>query len=196
MIQSLPTSSTTGRASTLAIARQMLRAVGSGWQAPQGSLNAADALSLGASLDDARRVLLACLDEAYADTVTEMLDEWETVYGLPVVAGLSTAERRARLVAYVRASFAGSPQGIERALEALTQSAVSINEGPPNGVYVFLFAVVVSLGFVQVPEKAAQVRAIVDRMKPAHTNYSICNAIGFYCDGYLDSYCDTTALGV
>ena len=97
-MQSLPTSSTTGRASTLAIARQMLRAVGAGWQAPQDSLNAADALALGASLDDARRELLTALDQAYASTVTEMLDEWEQVYGLPVVSGLSTAARQARLV--------------------------------------------------------------------------------------------------
>jgi hypothetical protein len=172
----------------------MLRAVGSGWQAPQGSLNAADALSLGASLDDARRELLACLDEAYASTVTEMLDEWETVYALPVVAGLSLAERRARLVAFVRAAFAGTPQSIERAVAAYAGSA-SINEAPPNGVYVFLFAVVVPIAIVQQPAKAAQVRAIVDRMKPAHTNYTIANAIGFYCDGYLDTYLDTTALG-
>lgn len=194
-MQSLPTSSTTSRASTLAIARQMLRAVGSGWQAPQGSLNAADALALGASLDDARRELLACLSEAYADTVTEMLDEWERVYGLPVVSGLSTAGRRARLVAYVRANIAGTPQSIESAVEALGAAPCTVNEGPPNGAYVFLFAVIVPTGTVQNAEKNAAVRAVVNRMKPAHTDFTVANAADFYCDGYLDSYCDTTALG-
>lgn len=194
-MQSLPTSSTTGRASTLAIARQMLRAVGAGWQAPQDSLNAADALALGASLDDARRELLTALDQAYASTVTEMLDEWEQVYGLPVVSGLSTAARQARLVAFVRANIAGTPQSIQLAVEALGATPCTVNEGPPNGSFVFLFAVIVPTGTVQDAGKNAAVRAVVERMKPAHTNFTVANAADFYCDGYLDSFTDTTALG-
>ena len=58
----------------------------------------------------------------------------------------------------------------------------------------FRFAVVVPIGFVQIASKNANVRAIVDRMKPAHTTYTVANAAGFSCDGYPATYLDTTAL--
>jgi hypothetical protein len=60
---------------------------------------------------------------------------------------------------------------------------------------VFLFAVIVPIAFVQTLSLNASVRAVVERMKPAHTNFTVTNAVDFYCDGYLDSYTDTTALG-
>jgi hypothetical protein len=98
-------------------------------------------------------------------------------------------------VAYVRANIAGTPQSIQLAVEALGATPCTVNEGTPNGVYVFLFAVIVPIAFVQTLSLNASVRAVVERMKPAHTNFTVTNAVDFYCDGYLDSYTDTTALG-
>ena len=57
--QSLPTTSADLRAITVALARQMLAMVGAGWQAPNGSNNAADVLALAASLADLRAELLS-----------------------------------------------------------------------------------------------------------------------------------------
>jgi len=194
-MQSLPTSSTTARASTLAIARQILRSVGPGWQAPQDSLTAADALAFAASLDDGRLELLSVLDQAFASSATELLSELEALYSLPVDAGLTTSERQARLTAYVRASSAGTPDSIASALEALTGGPCSVGDSTPGGRSVFLFACVVPLGFVQLAVKNARVRDLVDRMKPAHTDYTVVNAVGFYCDGFNNTFLDCTALG-
>ena len=102
-LQSLPDASTTGRPATLAIARQMLRVIGAGWQAPQDSLTAADALAFGASLDDARLMLLDLLNQAFANTVTSMIAEWEAAYGLLPDSSLTLADRQARLLAFMRA---------------------------------------------------------------------------------------------
>lgn len=195
--QSLPSAS--GDAATLA--RQLLRLVGPGWQAPDGSNNAADALARGATLADSRQMLLDTALEAFASLATDLLSEWEALLGIPADDTLPDADRRARLAAYARSQLGGSPQAIAAAVASITATC-SVSEttaaycaaalASPRDV--FRFAVVVPIGFVQSAAKRARVEAIVDRMKPAQTTYTVTNAVGFYCDGYLSSYLDTTAL--
>ena len=43
--------------------------------------------------------------------------------------------------------------------------------------------------------KRARIVDMIERMKPAHTLGVTANAVGFYCDGYLDSVVDYTVLG-
>ena len=208
-LQSLPTTSVDLRVMSVQIARTMLSLVGVGWQAPQDSLVAADALALGSSYADLREELLHVWDQAfvaYATGNNGLLTEWEQVYGLPVDTTMSDASRQARLVAFARASISGTPQSIESAVAAYTGTCTVVESIasevwatdplhlPATRRLVFQFAVVVPIGFASNPTKAAQVRAIVDRMKPAHTNYNVTNHVGFFCDD-ADSLTDVTVLG-
>ena len=197
-LQSLPTSTLTGRASTLAIARQLLRVIGAGWQAPQDSLTAADALAFGASLDDARLMLIDLLGQAFPTTVTSMVAEWEAAYGLLPDSSLTLADRQMRLLTFLRSSGAGSPQSIASAVDAFTGGGTSVVETPSTTVdvrAVFRFVVVVPLAVLLNPIKRARIVDMIERMKPAHTLGVTANAVGFYCDGYLDSGVDYTVLG-
>jgi hypothetical protein len=197
-LQSLPTASATGRASTLAIARQALRVIGAGWQAPQDSLVAADALAFGASLDDARLMLIDLLDQAFPISVTSMITEWEAAYGLLPDSTLTLAERQMRLLTFLRSTGAGSPQSIASAVDAFTGGGTIVVETPSTTVdvrAVFGFVVVVPLGFVQSVSKRARIVDMIERMKPAHSLGVTANAVGFFCDGYLDSFVDYTVLG-
>lgn len=197
-LQSLPTASATGRASTLAIARQALRVIGAGWQAPQGSLVAADALAFGASLDDARLMLIDLLGQAFPLSATSMIAEWESAYGLLPDSSLTLAERQMRLLTFLRSTGAGSPQSIASAVDAFTGGGTSVVETPASAVHVravFQFVVVVPLAVLQNVAKRARIQDMLERMKPAHTRGVTANAVGFFCDGFLDSFLNFTVLG-
>lgn len=195
--QPLPTAAT----DAATIARQLLRLIGPGRAAPDGSNTAADALAHGSTITDSRQMLLDTAIEAFPSLATDLLTEWETLLGIAADDTLPVADRRARLSAYARSQLGGSPRAIEAAVAAITGSC-TINEAASAGLIaagatardVFRFAVIVPVGFVQSAAKNASVAAIVDRMKPAHTDYTVANAVGFYCDGFADSYLDTTAL--
>ena len=61
-----------------------------------------------------------------------------------------------------------------------TTAAVAAADPDPDGARgVFAFAVIVPTAIVLNPTKRAQVAAIIDRMRPAHTSYSIVDAVGF-----------------
>lgn len=207
--QSLPTLSADGRSITVLIARQMLGLVGSGWQAPQDSNNASDALALASSFADLRAELLGVWDQIFVSSATGsngLLSEWEALLAIPVDTTMSDALRQARLLAFMRSAIAGTPQGIESAVEAYTGSCtveevsaaeVAASNPPtdPHPEQVFFFAVVVPLAIVQNAQKTAQVRAIIDRMKPAHTNYSITNLVGLKAETAA-SLVEITAIGI
>ncbi len=206
--QALPTSSADLRAITVALARQMLASIGSGWQAPNGSNNAADALALAASFADLRAELLGAWAQIFVSSATSnngLLSEWEALLAIPVDGTLPDADRQARLVAFTRSAIAGTPQGIESAVSAYAGSCTVVEvpvtdvqqSNPPLSPQprqVFFFAVIVPLGVVVAAQKNAQVRAIVDRMKPAHTNYSVTNAVGTLAET-ADNLAEVTAVG-
>lgn len=206
--QALPTSSADLRAITVALARQMLASVGAGWQAPNGSNNAADALAIASSFADLRAELLLLWSQIFVSSATGttgLLSRWEAVLGVPVDTTLSDAGRQVRLLAIMRSAIAGTPQGIDSAVSAYTGSCTVVEvpvtdvqqSNPPlmpEPRQVFFFAVVVPLGVVVAAQKNAQVRAIVDRMKPAHTNYSVTNAVGILAET-ADNLAEITAVG-
>ncbi len=189
--QSLPTAS--GDAATLA--RQLLRLVGPGWQAPDGSSNAADALARGATLADSRQMLLDTALEAFPSLASDLLSEWEALLGVPADDTLPDADRprasrglrpraRARRVA-ARPSPPRSRPSPRRAPSETTAARCAAALASPRDV--FRFAVVVPVGFVQSVPKRARVAAIVDRMKPAHTMAQFTNlrTDGFFCNDPL-----------
>lgn len=202
-IQSLPTRDGTEGV----IARQILSLIGPAMQAPDGSLNAADALALAGALRDARQVQIDSASQAFPDSATYMLTELEGLYGVLVDETMTYAERQVRLTAFVRTVIGASPQSIESAVAAYTGSAevyeVSASEalasdpGPDAERGVFAFAVVVPTAIALNPTKLAQVRSIIDRMRPAHTSFDVVN--GVEDDGLRtetgDSLIEVTGIG-
>lgn len=206
--QALPTSSTDGRAITVQIARQMLAMVGAGWQAPQGSNNAADALALSSSLADLRAELLGVWAQIFVSSATStngLLSEWEALLGLPTDGTLPDADRQARLTAFMRSAIAGTPQGIESAVAAITGSctvveytaaeAAAAEPTPTADTYrnVFRFTVVVPTAWAINNTKRALVQSVVERMKPAHTAFVVSDGTPLQFDE--PSGFDMTALG-
>ena len=200
--QALP--SRTGAAAD--IARRLCILLGPAFQAPDGSLNAADALALGAILETARQVYGAARAQLFVSDATYMLSELEALYALPVDPSLSVAARQARLLAFVRSSVAGTPQAIEAAVavlsgvcEVVESPIVDVMASDPTPTFetsrgVFQFAVVVPLAVASSPPLVAQIAAVVNRMKPAHTGFAVTNqAGGFLTDDPL-SLTDLTVL--
>jgi uncharacterized protein YmfQ (DUF2313 family) len=185
-VLSLPTE--TSRAGDFA--RQLARAFGPAVKWAEGTIAGAFAYMMGDALADIYQIVGRALDEAFVTTATELLSEWETRLGLTVREDLSDAARRVRLIAKVRASRAGNPQGIIRALESLAGvTGVTITEitaeqasdvGNPRKVYLFI---------VHVPDSAydntttrSDMRSILEQMKPAHTNYNLSTGSPFRVD--------------
>ena len=187
------------------VARRLLTLKGPAIQAPDGSLNAADALALGASLEDARQMLATARAQAFVCDATYMLDELERLYGLTVDTGATTAARQARLLTFVRANAAGIPASIEVAVATLT-GACSVTEFTAGEVYatdpsptaetrrgVFRFVVAVPRAYAENAAWRALISAVVNRMKPAHTTFTIATSASLKYDT-ADGY-DLTALG-
>lgn len=181
-------------------ARRYARALGPAYQAPDGSANAAEFLALGQGLADQRATVARCLDQAFVDTATDLLDELEEEYGLTRRHDLPDADRQARLLAKVRAARAGSPQDLLRAVHAIdptatlseTTIAAATAGGYPRGV--FRFAVVVAAATHADAAKLAQVRALIEQMKPAYTQGCAVVHVGFFTDD-ANSRVDRDALG-
>ncbi|HND55276.1 MAG TPA: DUF2313 domain-containing protein [Pirellulaceae bacterium] len=199
--QALPSTATAAGT----IARRLLVLKGPAFQAPDGSLNAADALALGASIEDARQMLATARAQAFVCDATYMLDELERLYGLPVDLTSADAVRQSRLLAFVRASAAAIPSSIEAAVATLTGTC-TVTEFSASDVYatdpsptsetrrgVFRFVVAVPLAYAENSAWRALISAVVNRMKPAHTTFTIATSATLKYDtaaGY-----DLTALG-
>jgi hypothetical protein len=199
-----PLPSIAGDAGTFA--RQLLRLIGPGRQAPDGSLAAADALGYGATLADSRQMLLDTAEEAFPSLANDLLAEWESLLGVPSDSTLSDADRQAILVAHTRALLGASPQAIDSAVSAYTGSCV-VAETNSADVYasdphptadtrrgVFLFAVIVPIAYVESARRLAQVYAIVNRMRPSHTQASVTNGVGVKVET-ADHLVEITAIG-
>ena len=187
-------------AETLRQGQELARARGPAYTAKDGSVAAADVLALGSALGRSRRNLLAALDEAFLDTATYLLPEWEAQLGLPVSGGLPPATRRSRLVAKWRAQRGGTPQAIARAVSALLTApdVATVYENTAAAVtdpaWVFVFAVRAPLAYFTDPTFVGRVRATVEPMKPAYTTLRVTNRVNFRCDD-PDSLTDLTLLG-
>lgn len=202
--QALPTASVDGRAITVQIARMMLGMVGSGWQAPQGSNTAADALAIASSFAGLRALLVLLADQIFVSSATGatgLLSEWEELLAIPVDTSLTDAQRQARLVAFMRSAIAGTPQGIESAVSVLTGTATVYEistaqaSGGGNARSVFHFAVIVPITSITNASTLNAISAVIDRMKPAHTGYSVVNAVGLRAET-ANNFAEITAIGI
>lgn len=181
-------------------ARCYLDALGTAYNAPDDSNNAADALAIGVALMLAHETNADVPDEAFVDTATELLAEWETDLGSGVRTDLSHADRRARLVSKMRAALAGTPQNIARAVQAiapeatiLENSATDVAATDPRGV--FRLACIVSSATFADATKLAQIRALLEQMKPVHAQAVVGTRTGFRFDDPLSLF-DRDLFGV
>ena len=184
----------------LPIVRQLARLRGPAFPSPDGSPNAGDVLTLGAELALSRALTLATLAEAFPDSVTTMLSEWETMLGLPNGASLTDDARRLRLLARYRTRFAGTPQAILSALTPLngnvapTMRETLAIDSHANPSRAFAFTVRTDID----PNTAAiaPLVDIVGVMKPAHTLAAFTDrslTAGFFCND-PDSLTNNTVL--
>lgn len=180
-------------------ARGLAVLLGPAFQATPGGPVEALLLGLGDGLAAAHATNTGALDEALADSATALLAEWERMYGLPTRPDLTTAARRDRLVAAVRAARAGTPQDVLTAVRRLDPTATIVETTAAavaltNPRNVFRFVVVLAAAVWADTELRAAIERLVDRMKPAHTGFGTTVTAVFKCDD-SDSLCDRDVLG-
>lgn len=178
-------------------ARRLALLIGPSIQPADGTLVAADLLALGGLLAYGHDRIAAAVAEAHPGTATELLDELEDQYGLANGADLTTAARRIRLLAKVRARREGTENAILATVRTLVPTATiqgvawSATTGYPRGT--FRFAVVVPTATFDDSTQRGQVAAAAEQQKPAHTEARVTTRVGFRCDDPL-SRCDDTLL--
>lgn len=200
LVVPLATADLTLGAAALRVARALAILKGTGMPAPNGSLNLADNLAVGASIADTQAALNLLRSQAFVDSATYLLTELEETYGLPASPELSTADRQARLTTKVRASVAGTPQSILAAVQPLIEPfypGATIVENQARACTadpraVFRWALVVP-GYVMTIPLDPLVELAIEQMKPAHTQGLITNQIGFLTDD-PDSLTDLTLI--
>lgn len=184
MTQGLPTEQTTAGK----FARMLVRALGTAFSAPQGSVTAALFLAFGDSLSQARTTVSRALDQAFATTASDLLSDLEERYGLDVRTDLSDDARQARLVAKIRAARAGTEQSISTALEAVsitvTVAGTTCTQANAAGVprKTFRFTIYITDTAYDDATTIALVSRIAQQMKPAHTLVQIATGAPFTLD--------------
>lgn len=165
-------------------ARELAQILGTAYQPVNGSFVAADLTSLGGALAMIRATSLLSIDQAFVDAASDLLTELEREYGLANRTDLSTADRRTRLAAKVRAYIAGTAQSVDNAVSAYDSTAVVWENTPQAGANStrapFQFGVTISDGVFDSPEKNAAIVAMLEQMKPAHTRGNLGTKKGFY----------------
>jgi len=168
------------------LARLIGRMIGPAVSAPDGSLDAADYLALAGALADGRSTNRNLLRNAFPGEAVELLDQWEGLLGLAVSSSLADGARQERLVVVIRASAAGTPSNIGRALasinggvapEVLEVLAADVTAAREN-----VFRYVVHMTTVDAAPVAGQpvsaqfsptrwsaIKSALDRLSPAHT---------------------------
>lgn len=194
----IPTTSAVQGAAAVAYGRQFARLVGPGFQAPDGSLNAADFLGWGGFFRAATETNNNSIRNAFLSSAVELLSELEDRYGLPVNPPLSTAQRQQRLVAKMRARFEGTPQAILSTVRVYDSTAaiyesssiIAAAAGDPREVFRFALTVTASTW----TQYRVDIIRAVSQQKPAHTTFAVGTRFGFRTDDPL-SLTDRDFLG-
>lgn len=160
-----------GRAGDLT--RLLARLLGPAWQAPDGSINAAQFSAEGDALDASLDELDDAASEGYPGEATATLEDWERVLYLPADPIATTATRRARSLAAMRGTLSGSPQDLETAAQTIVPGATlrertvteATAEGEPRLVFLLRFAIGASAGDTEIESR---LRALLAPAIPAH----------------------------
>lgn len=199
--QPLPT--TGGTETEVTLARQLGRLLGPWYAAADGTRNAADLLALGMAAGDARATTLASGAEAYVNLATYLLPEYETIYRV-TSRSTTTDARRAVLLARSRAGFVAAPRTIVSAIGELAGTTATILEtvwsevtAVPRNVHTIVVRMDPNVYGTPTVYTGTyfDVRAVVERMKPAHVRavYTGTQTSGFLTDD-TNSLTDNTVL--
>lgn len=160
------------------IARSLARLVGPAVQAPDNSHAAVEYLGTGDLLAAARQGTLDVIAEATPQRAEDLLPEWERALVLPVNEDDATADRRAAIVARIRA-IGGAPARLARAVAALLGEEIAIVERPhtdfpPSDTRkVMRVQILVSLTVWLDTELRAQLDELLDLLLPAHCSWVV-----------------------
>jgi uncharacterized protein YmfQ (DUF2313 family) len=172
-----------------------------GWTAGEGTLLAEDARVLGKALADAWEALNDAGKENFVTLAEQLLSEWESRVGVPLSPGSATADRQSALTAK-RRSTGGNTRGrvlsavkvFDASASIVTTTAQFASDNYDPRV-VFNWAVAVSQSVYY--QWGAQLREVLEALKPAHTKCNLGVLAGdgvFRCDD-ADSLTDETLLG-
>lgn len=132
-----------------------------------------------------------------ATTRTTTLSDWETTLGLAGIG--TTAQRQAAILAKLAYFATPTVQEIKDAMEVLLGYEPHVHEvkaatlaGTGREDQVFVFAVECTAGY-PAPSVVTAMEQVLDRIKQTHTDYRICERVGFRCDD-PDSLCDRDLL--
>ena len=167
--------------------RQIAKAIGTAFKMRDGALITEYMRAIGKLLADADSTLRRGIDQVFADTVSDMADEWETMLGLTVDKYGLLANRVAKIAAKWRSRRGGTINDILEAVRVIDPSAAtyensSINVYATNIRNTWLFAVQVASALWNDPTKRGAIISIIDSMKPAHTGYNLAVTVGFLTD--------------
>jgi hypothetical protein len=180
-------------------ARRLARAMGTAVQPDDDSAAGADMLTWGEALATVQGTNRTSLDQAFADTATDLLSEKERLAGIPTGTNLTTAQRQQRLTAAARANFSGSAQDILAMVLVYDSTAVLYEtlayDVFPNQEMVFEYGIVITEPVWADARKRREIYALMRKMEIAGARGNLATGRGFYCDAYLGSRTDDTLLG-
>ncbi len=192
-VQVLPTEISTAGS----FARQLAKILGPAYTPKDGTAAGADALAWGDALAEIKATQDTSIDQAFADTATDLLSELELQRGIPVSVVLVDSERQVNLTAAVRANFSGSPNDILAAVRTISPTAllyenlaVDVQATDPKAVFRFSIVIPEADWGKTVADnyKRNLIRDTVRRMKPGHTDFTIATRVGFRFDDPLSLF--------
>ncbi len=155
------------------LARMLARLLGPAWQAPDGSVNAAQFSAEGDAIDGVLDTLDSAADQAYPSSASDSLEDWERVLYLHVDPLATTATRQANALAATRGTLSGSPEDLLATVQTLVPSATlreyTASEAAVLGDERLVFTLRVALGASYGDaEVESRIRTLLRPAMPAH----------------------------
>ena len=158
------------------LARQFCKLRGPAFQAPDGSLDAFEAVALGDALATARQTTLNAINEAIPGLASQLLSEWEDHLAIQKHPEQTAAQRNAAILAHWQA-MRGSSYQVWLTVTTLAGGTV-VNVIEPSiwsglGRLVYLVEIQVTTALSTDVQFLASVNEILDRMMPAWCSWKI-----------------------
>ena len=191
----IPQALPSGTTKTADRARRLALLIGPSIQPGDGTLVAADLLTLGGLLAYGHDRILAAVAEAHPGSATELLDELEEQYGLANGADLTTAARRSRLLAKVRARREGTENAILATVRTIAPTATlqgvawSSVTAYPRATH--RFAIILPVATFDDGTSRTTIASALGQQSPAHVEPRVTTRVGFRCDDSLSRLDDT-----
>lgn len=164
------------------LARMIARLLGPAWQAPDGSVNAAQFSADGDTLDATLDTLDTAAAQSYPREATDSLEDWERVLYLPVDPLATTTVRQANALAATRGTLSGSTEDLLATAQTLIPGA-TLREytateaaalGSQRYVFTLRFALGASYGDTEIE---ARLRGLLRPAAPAHVQIEFASTL-------------------